>query len=86
MFKTVKNLLKKSEAARQDPYLALLSRRFKPIDTNLPSPAKIPNKIYLAVDGYSAPKPWNVIKHRDVQKQPYDGRSPRELQKLVPSK
>ena len=44
MVQTVKNLLKKSEAAGQDPYLALLSYRTTPIDSNLPSPAKLLNR------------------------------------------
>lgn len=44
MVKTVKNLLKKSDAAGQDPYLALLSCRTSPIDSNLPSPAKVLNQ------------------------------------------
>ena len=39
MVQTVKNLLKKSDAAGQDPYLALLSYQTTPIDSNLPSPA-----------------------------------------------
>ena len=67
MVQTVKNLLKKSDAAGQDPYLALLSYRTTPIDSNLPLPAKVLNQrdyrhSYLAVDDYSALKPWNVTK------------------------
>ena len=44
MFQTVKNLLKKSDAAGQDRYLALLSYRTTPIDSNLPSPAELLNQ------------------------------------------
>lgn len=43
MVQTVKNLLRKSEAAGQDPYLALLSYRATPVDSNLSSPAKLLN-------------------------------------------
>jgi hypothetical protein len=44
MVQTIKNLLKKSEAAGEDPYLALLSYRTTPIDSKLPAPAKLLNK------------------------------------------
>ena len=44
MVQTVKNLLKKSDATGQDPYLALLAYRTTPIDSNLTSPAKILNQ------------------------------------------
>ena len=94
MVQTVKNLLKKSDAAGQDPYLALLSYRTTPIDSNLPSPAKVLNqrdyRTQLPCSGRlqrSQTMECNQeqLQHRqDVQKQQYDGKSPRELQKLVP--
>ena len=94
MVQTVKNLLKKSDAAGQDPYLALLSYRTTPIDSNLPSPAKILNqrdyRTQLPCSGRlqrSQTMECNQeqLQHRqDVQKKQYDGKSPRELQKLVP--
>ncbi len=43
MVQTVKNLLRKSEAAGQDPHLALLSYRVTPVDSNLPSASKLLN-------------------------------------------
>ena len=44
MLQTVKNLLKKSDAAGQDQYLALLSYGTMPIDSNLPIAAKVLNQ------------------------------------------
>ena len=92
MVQTVKNLLKKSDAAGQDPYLALLSYRPTPIDSNLPSPAKVLNqrdyRTQLPCSGRlqrSQTMECNQeqLQHRqDVQKQQYDGKSPRELQRL----
>ena len=86
--------MKKSDAAGQDPYLALLSYRTTPIDSNLPSPAKVLNqrdyRTQLPCSGRlqrSQTMECNQeqLQHRqDVQKQQYDGKSPRELQKLVP--
>ena len=94
MVQTVKNLLKKSDAAGQDPYLALLSYRTTPINSSLPSPAKVLNQrdypTQLPCSGRlqrSQAMECNQeqLQHRqDVQKQQYDGKSPRELQKLVP--
>jgi len=94
MVQTVKNLLRKSEAAGQDPYLALLSYRATPVDSNLPSPAKLLNnreyRTQLPSSGRlqrSQAKECHQdqLQHRqDVQKQQHDGKSTRELQKLVP--
>ena len=94
MVQTVKNLLRKSEAAGQDPYLALLSYRATPVDSNLPSPAKLLNnreyRTQLPSSGRlqrSQAKECHQdqLQHRqDVQKQLHDGKSTRELQKLVP--
>ena len=94
MFKTVKNLLKKSDAVGQDWYLALPSYRTTPIDSNLPSPAELLNqrdyRTQLPCSGRlqrSQTMEYNQkqLQHRqDVQKRQYDGKSPRELQKLVP--
>ena len=41
---TVNNLLRKPEASGQDPYLALLTYRTTPVDSNLPSPAQLLNR------------------------------------------
>ena len=67
MVQTVKNLLKKSDAAGQDPYLALLSYRTTPIDRNLPSPAKVLSqrdyRTQLPCSGrLQRSRPWNVTK------------------------
>ncbi|XP_020621537.1 uncharacterized protein K02A2.6-like [Orbicella faveolata] len=67
MVQTVKNLLKKSDAAGQDPYLALLSYRTTPIDRNLPSPAKVLSqrdyRTQLPCSGrLQRSQPWNVTK------------------------
>ena len=90
----VKNLLKKADAAGKDPYLALLSYRATPIDSNLPSTAKVLNQ-----RDYRTQLPCSKqlqrsqtmecnqeqLQHRQgVQKQHCDRKSPRELQKLVP--
>ncbi|XP_022797031.1 uncharacterized protein K02A2.6-like [Stylophora pistillata] len=40
---TVKNLLRRVEASGQDPYLALLTYRTTPVDSNLPSPSQLLN-------------------------------------------
>ena len=44
MVQTVKNLLKKSEAASEDSYLALLSYGTTPVDTKLAAPGKLLNQ------------------------------------------
>lgn len=67
MVQTVKNLLKKAEPARQDLYLACLSYQTMPIDSNLPSPAKVQNQrdyyTQLPCSGWlHTLKPWNLIK------------------------
>ena len=95
MIQTVKNLLNKSDAAGHDPYLALLSYRTTPIDSNLPSPGKVLNqrdyRRQLPCSGRlqrSQTMECNQeqLQHRqDVQKQQCDGMSSRELQtELVP--
>ena len=40
---TVKNLLRKAETWGQDPYLALLTYRTTPVDSNLPPPIQLLN-------------------------------------------
>ena len=96
MIQTVKSLLKKSDAAGQDPYLALLSYRTTPIDSNLPSPAKVLNRrdyrTQLPCSGrlqrsqtMECTCNQEQLQHRQyVLEQQYDGKSLRELQKLVP--
>ena len=44
MVQTVKNLLKKSEEAGEDPYIALLNYRTTPVDSKLQAPAKLLNQ------------------------------------------
>ena len=44
MVQTVKNLLKKSEEAGEDPYIALLNYRTTPVDIKLQAPAKLLNQ------------------------------------------
>ena len=44
MVQTVKNLLKKSQEAGEDPYIALLNYRTTPVDSKLQAPAKLLNQ------------------------------------------
>ncbi|CAB4042363.1 Transposon Ty3-I Gag-Pol poly [Paramuricea clavata] len=94
MVQTVKNLLCKSEAAGEDPYLALLTYRTTPVDNNLPSPAKLLNqreyRTLLPCSGrlqrcQTTPANQEQLQLRqDVQKRQHDVNSPRVLSKLLP--
>ncbi len=94
MVQTVKNLLKKSESAGQDPYLALLNYRTTPVDRNLQAPAILLNyrnyRTQLPSSGRlqrAQSDPDNVEKlqrRQDVQKIQYDKSAASELKRLTP--
>ena len=89
---TVENLQQKAEASGQDPYLALLRYPTTPLDSNLPSPARLLNRRdYRAQLPYSGPlqRSQGFHSHReqlqsrqDIQRKQHDSRSTRELRKL----
>ena len=89
---TVKNLLRKAEASGQDPYLALLTYRTTPVDSNLPSPAQLLNhrdyRTQLPCSG-RLQRAQAFDSHReqlqnrqDMQRKQYDSKSTRRLRKL----
>ena len=89
---TVKRLLRKAEASGQDPYLAMLTYRTTPVDSNLPSPAQLLNhrdyRTQLPCSG-RLQRSRAFDSHReqlqnrqDIQRKQYDSRSTRELRKL----
>ena len=94
MVQTVKNLLCKSEAAAEDPYIALLTYRTTPIDNNLPSPARLLNqqeyRILLPCSGWlqrglTTPAHQEQLQLcQDVQKRQHDVKYPWVLSKLLP--
>ena len=89
---TVKNLLRKAEASGQDPYLALLTYRTTPVDSNLPSPAQLLNhrdyrtqlpcsgrlQRTQALDSHKE----QLQNRQDIQRKQYDSKSTHELRKL----
>lgn len=92
MVQTVKGLLKKSEAAGEDPYLALLSYRSTPVDSKLGSPGKLLNqrnyRTQLPTSGRlqrSMAKDDDVLQlhqRQQTQRQQHDNKFNRELKDL----
>ena len=86
------NNLLKAEASGQDPYLALLTYRTTPVDSNLPSPAVLlPNRDFCtqlpcggrlqctqAFDSHRE----QLQNRQDIQRKQYDSKSTRQLRKL----
>ena len=89
---TVKNLIRKAETSGQDPYLALLTYRTTPVDSNLPSPAQLLTnrdfRTQLPCSG-RLQRTQAFDSHReqlqnrqDIQRKQCDGKSTRKLRKL----
>ena len=88
---TVKNLLRKAEALRQDPYLALLTYRTTPVDRNLPSPHLLNHRGYrtqLPCSGhFQCSQAFDshreqLQNRQDTQRNQYDRQSTHELWRL----
>ena len=89
--RTVKNLLRKAEALRQDPYLALLTYRTTPVDSNLPSPHLLNHKGYrtkLPCSGHlQSSQAFNshreqLQNRQNTKRNQYDRQSTHELRRL----
>ena len=94
MVQTVNNLLKKSDASGQDPYLGLLMYRTTPVDSKLPAPAELLNyrayRTQIPSSGrlqrsQSSEIDAEHLQHRQqMQRQQHEHKPTRELQELRP--
>ena len=76
---TVKNLLRKAEASEKDPYLALLTYRTTPVDSNLPSPAQLLNHRDYRTQAFDSHRE-QLQNRQDMQRKQYDSKSTRALE------
>ena len=88
---TVKNLLRKAEALRQDPFLALLTYRTTPVDSNLPSPhllnhrgyrTKLPCSSHLQSSQAFNSHREQLQNRQNTERNQYDRQSTHELRRL----